>query len=159
LAEAVSRANAAPLKVGALVLVAIGLAGCGMFRLNVAGEAMSPTLKDGEGALATRSFDRVERGDIVGFRYPRDESKDFVKRVIGLPGERIAIVDGMVRINDEPLAEPYVIDANRSHETLAPVTLAADAYFMMGDNRRNSSDSRMWGAVRRGAIWAKVIGR
>jgi signal peptidase I len=118
---------------------------------------MAPTLKNGDSALATRSFTDLTRGDIVGFRYPKDESKSFVQRIIGQPGDRIEMKDGRVAINDRQLDEPYVAEANRSHDSWGPVTVAAGQYFLMGDNRRNSSDSRSWGLVRRDAIWAKLI--
>ena len=117
---------------------------------------MAPTLKHGERAVATRGIDRLERGEIVAFRYPRDESKSFVKRIVGLPGEQIEMRDGWVFINGRQIDEPYVIAANRSPETWAQPTIPAGEYFVMGDNRRNSADSRHWGTVRRDLVWAKV---
>lgn len=135
------------------------LAACGLFRVNVVGNAMAPTLKDGESALATRSVSRLDRGDIVGFKYPRDESKSFVLRIIALPGERIEIAAGRVAIDGRPLQESYVIEENRSSESWGPTRVPDNEYFMMGDNRRNSSDSRTWGTVRRDLIWAKVTDR
>jgi len=134
-------------------------AGCGMLRVDVVGEAMAPTLKNGERALATRTFDDVNRGDIVGFKYPRDETKSFVKRVVGLPGERIEVLRGKVSINGQVLSEPYVVTENQSNDTWGPTTIPDGEFFVMGDNRRNSSDSRHWGTVRRAAIWAKVVDR
>jgi signal peptidase I len=94
---------------------------------------------------------------VVGLRYPEDESKSFVERIIGLPGERIAMREGYVFINDKPLDEPYVLETNRSKDSWGPMTVETGNYFVMGDNRKNSSDSRSWGLVRRDAIWAKVI--
>lgn len=139
----------------ALILVVAGA--CGSLRVDIVGEAMAPTLKNGESAMATRRIDALVRGDIVGFRYPKDESKSFVKRIVGLPGERIASSGGSIVIDGQPLAEPYVVEANRSNDTWGPITVPEGHYFMMGDNRRNSSDSRSWGLVRRDAIWAKVM--
>jgi signal peptidase I len=143
-----------------VVLALVGWpAGCGMLRVDVVGEAMAPTLKNGERALATRTFDDVNRGDIVGFKYPGDETKSFVKRVVGLSGERIESVQGKVSINGQVLSEAYVVTENQSNDTWGPTTIPDGEFFMMGDNRRNSSDSRHWGTVRRGAIWAKVVDR
>ena len=141
----------------ALALTAATAAGCGALRVNISGDAMAPALKDGESALATRSFDTLARGDIVAFRYPKDESKDFVKRIVGVPGDRIESSSGAILLNGQPLAEPYVAEQNRSVDSWGPVTVSDGQYFMMGDNRRNSSDSRSWGLVRRDAIWAKVL--
>jgi signal peptidase I len=117
---------------------------------------MSPTLKNGERAVAARGVNRLERGEIVVFRYPHDESKSFIKRIVGLPGEQIEMRNGSVFINGRQIDEPYVVAANRSADTWAQRTIPAGEYFMMGDNRRNSADSRHWGTVRRDLVWAKV---
>jgi len=140
-----------------LALVLVVAKGCGTLRFDIEGEAMAPTLKNGESTLATRSFDTLARGDIVGMRYPKDESKSFVKRIVGMPGDRIESNSGRILVNGQPLDEPYVAEANRSADSWGPVTVPDGQYFMMGDNRRNSSDSRTWGLVRREAIWAKVL--
>jgi signal peptidase I len=145
---------------GLVVIVALGCsAGCGTARLDILGEAMSPTLKDGEKVSATRTVERLNRGDIVAFKYPKDEAKSFVKRVVGLPNERIESVAGKVSINGQFISEAYVVAENRSNDTWGPLDIPDGNYFMMGDNRRHSSDSRHWGTVGRGAIWAKVIDR
>lgn len=143
----------------AVALLVVGAAGCSMLRVDVVGDAMAPTLNDGDSAIATRAFDELNRGDIIGFRYPRDATKSFVQRIIGLPGDAIEMRDGQVWIDGELLDEPYIAPANRSADTWGPMTLESEAYFVMGDNRRDSSDSRSWGSVRRAAIWAKVIDR
>jgi len=142
---------------GSLAMVLIAAGGCGALRVDIVGESMAPTLKNGDSAVATRSFTGIARGDIVGFRYPKDESKSFVQRIVGLPGDRIEMIDGRVVINGSLLDEPYVAESNRSQDSWGPITIAKDQYFMMGDNRRNSSDSRSWGVVGRAAIWAKLI--
>jgi signal peptidase I len=139
-----------------LALMLVGVAACGASRIDIQGEAMAPTLKNGEIAWATRTFETLARGDVVVFRYPKDESKNFLKRIVGLPGERIESHEGRIAIDGQPLDETYVIEANRSHDTWGPVTVPQGEYFVMGDNRRNSSDSRTWGLVRRDAIWGKV---
>lgn len=143
-----------------LVLVTLlATPACGMLRVDVVGDAMSPTLRNGESALATKRIDSLTRGDIVGFRYPRDETKSFVMRVIGLPGETVTSAAGRVSVDEKMLSEPYVVEANRSVDTWGPVRVPDGQYFVMGDNRTNSSDSRHWGLVRRDSIWAKVIDR
>ena len=140
-----------------LAFVLVVATGCGTLRVNIEGEAMAPTLKNGESALATRTVDPLKPGDVVAFRYPKDESKSFVKRIVGMPGDRIESNSGSILVNGQTLDEPYVADANRSPDSWGPVTIPDGQYFMMGDNRRNSSDSRTWGLVRRDAIWAKVL--
>ena len=120
------------------------------------GKAMEPTLQDGERVLAGRNIERIDRGHIVIFRYPLDEKRSFVKRVVGLPGEEVAIKDGRVFINGQEIDEPYVAAGNRSADTREPFAIPAGEYFVLGDNRRNSSDSRHWGNVRRDLIWAQV---
>jgi signal peptidase I len=88
------------------------------------------------------------RGDIVVFEYPRDTSRDFIKRVIGLPGETVEVRNGQVLINGVPLNEPYLPESARPQMgSMAPVRVPSDAVFVMGDNRGNSSDSRSWGPL------------
>ncbi len=83
------------------------------------------------------------RGDIIVFSYPDDEELDYIKRIIGLPGETIEGKDGLVYIDGELLEEPYVTEALDSD--FGPYEVPEDSYFMMGDNRNNSLDSRFWG--------------
>ena len=128
-------------------------------RLDVVGEAMTPTFKNGESAILAMALDSLERADIVAFRSPHDESKHFLSRIIGLPGERIEMADGQVSIGGRLLEEAYVVDANRSSDTWGPLTIPEGEYFVMGDNRRNSFDSRSFGTVRRNSIYAKALTR
>ena len=90
-------------------------------------------------------FHPPQRGDIIVFRFPKDPSENFVKRVIGVPGERVAIIDGVVLINDEPLDEPYITNVKR--ELRPPVLVGEHEYYVLGDNRPHSDDSRNWGMV------------
>ena len=135
----------------------IGVAGCqGSIVVN-RGHAMEPAFQDGERVFITRDIDRLERGQIVVFRNPRDESQNFVKRIVGMPGDEIAVRSGRVLVNGREIEEPYVDAGNRSAETLATVAVPKGEYFVLGDNRRHSSDSRHWGTVRRELVWAAVV--
>ena len=110
------------------------------------------------GALPERA---VRRGDLVVFRFPEDPRRDFLKRVVGLPGETVAIHDKRVTIDGRPLEEPYAFHADdtvwpddpaipeghRRRDQLPPVLVPPGAYFVLGDNRDDSSDSRDWGPV------------
>ena len=94
------------------------------------------------------------RGEVIVFHFPKDPRKDFVKRVIGLPGEEVEIVSGTPYIDGVPLEEPYLTSQDRS--SAAPLLLGEGEYFVMGDNRRSSNDSRNWGAVPEENILGKV---
>ena len=129
---------------------------CGVTSVTITGSSMSPAFKDGDTAVGVRTVDPIARGDVIGFRYPRDETKSFIQRVIGLPGEDIEITNGRVAINGQPIDEPYVLPANNLPFSLSRRRIADGEYFVMGDNRANSSDSRSWGTVTRAAIWLKI---
>ena len=139
-------------------LFALATAGCNVTRMRNAGMAMSPTITDGQRVLVTRYVGTLQRGDIISFGFPEDPSKTLVKRVVGLPGERIASRDGRIFINGQELAEPYVAgEASRSHDTFPERAIPNDAYFVLGDLRNNSSDSRTWGPVPAALVRGKVI--
>jgi signal peptidase I len=109
---------------------------------------MIPTLVPGDRVLVSKfwyHFQPPKRGQIVVFKYPLDPKRDFIKRVIGLPGEVVSMEEGVVYIDGEPLAEPYV--KNHDSFNMKPVRVPENAYFVMGDNRPNSQDSRFWGFV------------
>jgi len=119
-----------------------------IIKAEVISGSMEDTLQIDDVYLGSRLsyvFGDPERGEIVFFKFPDNEEETFVKRVIGLPGEKIEIRDGKVYINDatEPLYEPYLRETPRS-EDFGPVVVPEDSYFMMGDNRNHSSDSRAW---------------
>ena len=113
----------------------------------------------------------IRRGDIIVFRYPLQPDTDFVKRVIGLPGDTVEVHDKVVSINGKPQAEPYVIHVDptiypprpqlpepyRSRDQFGPYIVPSDQYFAMGDNRDRSSDSRYWGTVPRSMIKGKAF--
>jgi signal peptidase I len=111
-------------------------------------------------------FGSPQREDIIVFRYPEDEEKDFIKRIIGLPGDKITIRNKKVFINDVPLhdrnytqrIDPGMIDGQISHrDNLGPITIPQDSYFVMGDNRDQSLDSRFWGFVKIDKIKGKAF--
>ncbi|HXH92941.1 MAG TPA: signal peptidase I [Thermoanaerobaculia bacterium] len=113
----------------------------------------------------------IRRGDIIVFRYPLQPDTDFVKRVIGLPGDTVEVHDKVVSVNGKPLAEPYVIHVDptiypprpqlpepyRSRDQFGPYFVPVGQYFAMGDNRDRSSDSRYWGTVPRSMIKGKAF--
>jgi len=124
----------------------------------VEGSSMVPTLIQDDRLIVSRLsyfLGKPNRGDIIVFQYPYGPDRDFVKRIIGLPGETVAIQNGQVFINSTPLpSEGYV--KNKSYDTHAPITLSSDEYFVMGDNRSGSSDSRSWGPLQRHFIIGKA---
>lgn len=99
----------------------------------------------------------IERGDVIVFRYPRDPDVDYVKRVVGLPGETIQMVDGQLRIDGVPIEEPYVEPENVDPIDFGPQRVPADHFFCMGDNRDNSRDSRVWGPVPRSLVRGRAF--
>ena len=119
------------------------------FNLSVVrGNSMAPNIHDGDRILVepwSYLLGGVERGDIVVMRYPRDPSVDYIKRVIGLPGDRVTMAGGHVWVNGELLEEPYVDDTDQGSylNTVVP----DEQYFVLGDNRPRSSDSREFGTV------------
>ncbi|WP_419785629.1 signal peptidase I [Pseudodesulfovibrio sp.] len=102
-----------------------------------------------------------QRGDIAVFKFPEDESKDFIKRVIGLPGETIEVKDKVVYIDGKALDEPYVHHTKAGsmpvRDNFGPYVIPQGQYFMMGDNREGSYDSRWWGTVKREKIVGKAL--
>lgn len=116
-------------------------------RVRVDGFSMLPTLQDGEFILVNRlayRFGTPQRGDIIVFHYPPDPKQDLIKRVIGLPGDTVSIQNGVVRVNNELLNEPYVAQPPRyTGNWVVP----AGHLFVLGDNRNDSSDSHSWGML------------
>ncbi len=107
----------------------------------------------------------VQRGDVIVFRYPEDETKFFIKRVIGLPGDTIEVVNKVVYLNGEPYITPTAHNDDPNiypaelmpRDNLGRVTVPDDSYFVMGDNRDHSLDSRYWGFVKRQKIQGKAV--
>jgi len=125
---------------------------------NVYGSCMEPNLRTGERVLAstvTYWFHTPERGDIVVFKYPADPSKDFVKRVIGLPGDVVEIIQGRLFVNGAAATEPYIGIA--CHGDYGPKKVADGYLFVLGDNRDASNDSRVWGELPMSNVEAKAV--
>lgn len=135
----------------------------------VEGTSMQPQLNDGERLLVNKlvyykwqsvSWGHLERGDIVVFWYPKEPDKSYVKRIIGLPGETVEVRSGKVYINNVELKEDYLdVEHNQSLPSWSPKRVDAHYYFVMGDNRDNSSDSRYWGLVPEKYIYGKAFFR
>lgn len=128
--------------------------------VKVEGTSMMPSLEDQERIFVNKFVYRlepIERGDIVVFRYPRDPSKSYIKRVVGVAGDHIRIDGGQVYVNGEPLDEDYVppayVDARSYPETVVP----PDSYFVLGDHRSMSNDSRDFGPVNQSYIYGKAV--
>ena len=102
------------------------------------------------------SFRSPWRGEIIVFNFPGEPRRDFVKRVIGTPGDEVEIRNGEVRVNGGILRESYLQDQDKGSDNMPPVLLAENQYFVMGDNRRHSNDSRDWGPVPEDNILGKV---
>jgi signal peptidase I len=128
--------------------------------VRVEGPSMLPRLKDRDRLFINKfvyHFTSIDRGDVVVFRYPRDPEKSYIKRVIAVPGDRLRIVRGQVWVNDQPLREGYVPPEYRDSRSMAELVIPEDSYFMLGDHRSISSDSREFGPVVRGLIYGKAV--
>jgi signal peptidase I len=125
-------------------------------RFQVRGSSMEPTLHDGQYLVISKLaywLRAPKRGDIMVFRPPNGLSDDYIKRIVGLPGEQIRVLEGDVLVDGVPLREPYVVIQG----TYSGVwKLGSDEYFVLGDNRGNSSDSHMWGTLPRENIIGKA---
>ncbi len=128
--------------------------------MKVEGTSMMPLLGDQERIFVNKfvyHLEPISRGDVVVFRYPRDPSKSYIKRVIGLAGDRVRIDSGRVFVNDQMIDEDYVpadyADARSYQETVVP----PHSYFVLGDHRSMSSDSREFGAVDESLIYGKAV--
>jgi len=102
-------------------------------------------------------FTAIERGDVVVFHYPRDPEKSYIKRVIALPGDRLRIDRGQVWVNGKRQIERYVPEEYRDTKSVAEMIVPEDSYYMMGDHRSISSDSREFGPVERTLIYGKAV--
>jgi len=128
--------------------------------VKVEGTSMMPGLADQERIFINKYAYRIgaiERGDVVVFRYPGDPSKNYIKRIVGVPSDRIEIERGAVYVNGRRLEEPYLPERFRDERSMSAVVVPVGCYFVLGDHRNLSSDSRDFGAVERDAIFGKAV--
>lgn len=128
--------------------------------VRVEGTSMLPRLEDSDRLFINKfvyHFTAIERGDVVVFHYPRDPEKSYIKRVIAVPGDTLRIDRGRVYVNGKLLREPYVPVEYRDNRSIAEMVLPDDNYFVMGDHRSISSDSRDFGPVERSLIYGKAV--
>ena len=128
--------------------------------VRVEGTSMLPRLEDSDRLFINKFVYRIsaiERGDVVVFHYPRDPEKSYIKRVIALPGDRLRIDRGVVWVNGKRQVENYVPEEFRDTRSMAETVIPQDSYFMMGDHRSISSDSREFGPVERSLIYGKAV--
>jgi len=128
--------------------------------VKVEGTSMMPSLEDQERIFVNKFVYRlepIERGDVVVFRYPRDPSKSYIKRVIGMEGDRIRIDGGQVYVNDEALDEDYVPPAYTDARSYPETVVPPHCYFVLGDHRSMSNDSRDFGPVNQSFIYGKAV--
>jgi|SRR5580658_1720484 signal peptidase I len=130
--------------------------------VKVEGTSMMPGLRDQERIFINKFTYRfgigdIQRGDTVVFWFPMDISKSYIKRVIGLPGDVVEIDRGIVIVNGRPLNEDYVPEEYRDYQSRPPQRIGQDEYFVLGDHRSSSNDSRAWGTVPRQNIYGKAV--
>jgi signal peptidase I len=128
--------------------------------VKVEGTSMMPSLQDQERIFVNKfvyRLEAIERGDIVVFRYPRDPSKSFIKRVVAVAGDHVRIDGGQVYVNGQPLDEDYVPPAYTDRRSYAEAVVPAGSYFVLGDHRTLSNDSRDFGPVSRDYIYGKAV--
>jgi signal peptidase I len=128
--------------------------------VKVEGVSMMPGLEDQERIFVNKfvyRWEPIQRGDIIVFRYPRDTSKSYIKRVIGVAGDRVRIVNGQVYVNGEALDEDYVPSDYADGRSYPELVVPRNSYFVLGDHRTMSSDSREFGPVNDRYIYGKAV--
>ena len=146
------------------LLIAVGLALVIIIFLyqpvKVEGTSMAPLLSDQERIFINKfvyRFEPINRGDVVVFWYPLDKTKSFIKRVIALPGESVEIRQGMVYVDGQQIKEPYVPPQYEDLSDYGPVRVPPNMYFVMGDHRISSNDSRVFGPVPSRFIYGRAV--
>ena len=128
--------------------------------VKVEGTSMMPWLVDQQRIFVNKFVYRlgeIQRGDIIVFRFPLDSSKSYIKRVVGLPGDNVEIARGRLIINGDPVPEPYVLERYGDRRSYPPVRVAPDHYYVLGDRRNTSNDSRAWGTVKHSSVIGKAV--
>jgi signal peptidase I len=130
--------------------------------VKVEGTSMMPTLDDQERIFINKfvyrlHFGKIDRGDTVVFWFPGDPTKSYIKRVIAVPGDRVEVNQGAVIVNGQALVENYVPEEYRDQSSMTVRTVPQDEYFVLGDHRSSSNDSRAWGMVPRRYIYGKAV--
>lgn len=130
--------------------------------VKVEGTSMMPSLVNQERIFVNKFIYRlgigeIQRGDTIVFWFPFDQSKSYIKRVIGVPGDTVAIDRGTVILNGKPLHEDYVPKEYRDSFSMPPQRVRSEEYFVLGDHRNSSNDSRTWGLVPRNCIYGKAV--
>lgn len=130
--------------------------------VRVEGTSMMPSLIDQERIFVNKfsyrlGLGEIQRGDLVVFWLPGAPDKSYIKRVIGLPGDVVEIRNGVVYINGQPLVEDYVPAEYRSRDWQPPLRIPPDQYYVLGDHRSSSNDSRTWGPIHRRYIYGKAV--
>ena len=129
---------------------------------RVQGTSMLPLLEDGERIIVNKfiyRFHSIERGDVVVFWYPKDPSVSFIKRVVALPGDKVEIRSGILYVNGRPAREEYLAARFRDHDSYPAATVRRGYYFVLGDHRNSSNDSRSWGEVPEKYIYGRAVFR
>jgi len=141
-----------------LTLIIYGILSLGFRNFRVIGDSMTPNFHDGQYLVVNKlsyRFHPPERGDVIIFHPPTNPEKEYIKRVIALPGETVEIREGYIYIDGRRLEEPYIAQTEL-HGGWGPSVVGQGEYFVLGDNRNNSSDSRSWGMLPRGNIFGKA---
>ena len=130
--------------------------------VKVEGTSMMPTLDDQERIFINKfvyrlHFGKIDRGDTVVFWFPGDPTKSYIKRVIAVPGDRVEVNQGAVIVNGQALVENYVPEEYRDQSSMTERTVPTEEYFVLGDHRSSSNDSRAWGMVPRRYIYGKAV--
>jgi signal peptidase I len=130
--------------------------------VKVEGTSMMPGLTDQERIFVNKyeyklGPNNIHRGDLVVFHYPKDPRESYIKRVVAVPGDSVQIVEGNVFVNLKKLDEPYVLNEYRDRDSMELQVVPPENYFVLGDHRNSSSDSRSWGFVGRSGIYGKAV--
>lgn len=128
--------------------------------VKVEGTSMLPELQDQERIFINKFIYRwepIERGDIVVFHYPRDPAKSYIKRIVALPGDQVKIVEGQLYVNGQAVRESYVPNEYFDYRSYPQTQIPDDCYFVLGDHRSLSNDSREFGVVKRDLIYGKAV--